>query len=119
MAKDRVNGIQTSTSSAGINPMYGSIGVIVSFDNTSNTATVGITENDTDEIREILSKVPCPISLGVQTVSPTPGMLCWVQFRGGKITAPIVINYYNHLFDKFSYTKQYQTDFSLPSSLMD
>lgn len=99
--------------------MSGSIGVIMSYDNMTNTATVAITQNESDEIREILNNVPCPVTMGVQTVSPTPGMLCWLQFRNGNITSPLVVHFYNHRFDQFGYEKQYKTTFTLPMSLMD
>lgn len=102
-----------------VNQMTGSIGVLISFDNANNTATVGITENETDEIREILKNVPCPVVMGVQTVTPTPGMLCWVQFRGGKITSPLVVNFYNHRYEKHTYENQYKVDYTLPTNLMD
>lgn len=100
--------------------MSGSLGVIIAYNSEMNTATVAMTENDSDEIREILENVPCPISApGVQTVSPEPGKLCWVHFANGSINSPLIVNFYNHRFNQFEHTKQYKTAFGLPMSLMD
>src|SRR5687768_10273233 len=96
--------------------MSGSLGVIISYDRNNNTATVAITQSDSDEIREILNNVPCPVVMGVQTVAPEPGRLCWLNFKNGNITSPMVIHYYNHRYQQFDYERQYRTGFDLPMS---
>lgn len=111
-----VNQIQQSDAS---NMMTGSLGVITSYNPYNHTASVAITENDTDEIREILKNVPCPIMYGIQGVAPQPGKLCYVAFRNGKIQSPMIIAIYNHRYDQYDYETQNKTYFAMPSHLME
>jgi hypothetical protein len=99
--------------------MMGSLGVITSYNRTHNTASVAITENDTDEIREILTNVPCPVMYGVQGVAPTPGKLCYVLFKNGNIQSPLIVGIYNHRYQQFDYERQNNVRFTLPYHLMD
>lgn len=100
-----------------VNQMTGSLGVIMSYDRYTNTATVAVTENDTDEIREILKNVPCPVTYGVQSVAPEPGKLCYIIFKNGNITSPLLLAIYNHRYEKFDYERQNKTTFNIPSYL--
>ena len=60
--------------------MTGRLGVISSYDEANNTATVMISGEQTDVIEDILQNVMCPVTLGVQNVAPSPGRQCWVVF---------------------------------------
>ncbi len=99
--------------------MTGSLGVIMSYDKHMNTASVAITESDSNIITDILRNVPCPVQLGVQSVCPEPGRSCWVSFKNGSLNQPVIINYYNHNYESYDYNKQNRAAVSIPSHLLD
>ena len=109
--------VQPASSSAP--KMMGSLGVVIDYDRYTNTCTVAITEGDTNNITEILQNVVCPTQIGVQSAAPEPGRLCWVSFKNGNLTQPLIVNFYNHRYEQNDYDMQTQTPFSIPSYLMD
>lgn len=98
--------------------MSGRLGVIMSYDPYDNTATVAITKEQTDEIDEVIRKVMCPRTLGVQTVAPQPGLQCWVTFKDNNVTQALITQFYNHRYSQFDYPKQSQSINTLPSYLL-
>lgn len=96
----------------------GLLGVIVSYSRYDNTATVAVSKPDSDEIEDILHKVPCPVLLGVQSVAPTPGTPCYVALKGGNKRQALVTHYYNHNYSRYNYSKQNHTDSLIPSYLL-
>lgn len=98
--------------------MSGRLGVVIQYDETTNTATVAISSEQTDEIEEVLTKVMCPTMLGIQTVAPSPGTGCWVVFKDDNITQPLISHYYNHRFEQFDYAKQVRSNNTLPTYLL-
>lgn len=98
--------------------MQGRLGTLISYDPFDNTATVQVSKESTDEIDELLTKVMCPRVLGVQTVSPSPGILCWVVFKDDNVTQPLITNYYNHRYSQYDYPKQSRAINALPTYLM-
>lgn len=98
--------------------MSGRLGVIMSYDSYDNTATVQITKQQTDEMDQSINKVMCPRTLGVQTVAPQPGDLCWVAFKDDNITQALIINFYNHRYSQYDYPKQTKAHNALPSYLL-
>lgn len=97
----------------------GVFGVISAYDRYTNTATVITSRPDSDEIDEILNKVPCPVLLGVQTVAPSPGLPCYVIFKGGNRSQPLVSHFWNHRYDEYNYGPQTKADVALPSYLLN
>ena len=98
--------------------MSGRFGVIMSFDENENTATVVISKQETNEIEDVLRNVPCPVMLGVQTVMPSPGRPCWVVFKDGNVTQPIVTHYFNHNYGNYDYANQVVSPNQIPSYLL-
>ena len=97
----------------------GVLGVISSYDRYTNTATVIVSRPDTDEVEEILRKVPCPVLLGIQAVAPEPGRPCYVIFKGGNKTQALISHYYNHRYEDYDYEKQSPAHVSIPSYLLN
>ena len=94
------------------------VGVIMSYDMFTNTATVVITGENTDAIDEILRNVPCPVYMGIQTVAPEPGRPCMVIFRNGAMTNPLITHYYNHSYERFDYPRLNSAAYSLPTYMV-
>lgn len=98
--------------------MSGRLGVISSYNEVNNTATVMISGEQTDVVEEILQNVMCPVTLGVQSVAPSPGRQCWVVFKNNNISQPLITHYYNHRYDQYDYSKQTQANIGLPNYLL-
>lgn len=97
----------------------GVLGVISAYDRYTNTASVITSQPDTDEIDEVMRNVPCPVLLGIQSVAPEPGRPCFVVFKNGNRTKPLISHYYNHNYDKYDYSKQNKTHIAFPSYLIN
>lgn len=94
------------------------IGVITSYNDFANTATVLISAADSDEIDEVLTDVPCPVYMGVQGVAPEPGRMCVVVFKNGSITQPLIVNFFNQSYKKFDYLRHNKAGYTLPQYMM-
>lgn len=94
------------------------IGVVASYNAFTNTATVLLSEADTDSIDEVLTDVPCPTSMGVQNVAPEPGRMCVVVFKNGAVTQPLIVSFFNHSYRSFDYVRQNRAGYTIPSYLM-
>lgn len=96
----------------------GRLGVISSYDQINNTATVIISSEQSDMVEDILTNVMCPVTLGVQSVAPGPGRECWVVFKNNNISQPMITHYYNHRYSQYDYPKQTQANIGLPNYLL-
>jgi len=76
-------------------------GMILSYDPFANTATVALSGQDSDNITDILKKVPCPTYNGIQLVAPEVGRGCYVVFKGGRESQPMITHFYNHDYKKY------------------
>lgn len=94
------------------------IGVVTSYNSFTNTATVVLSEADTDAVDEIITDVPCPTHLGLQQVAPDVGRMCTVVFKNGAITQPLIVSFFNHSFKTFDYMKQNRAGYTLPTYLV-
>lgn len=97
-----------------LNYATGRIGIITSYDPYDNTASVALSKEQSNEIEEIMTKVPCPVILGVQSVAPSPGLPCWVMFKDGKKTQPLIVSFFNHRYDQYNYSSQTRANVALP-----
>jgi hypothetical protein len=68
-------------------------GLIMIYDKETNTATVLLDERRSGAIGDIVNRVPCPFTYGVQAVAPSAGMRCLVGFRNDSERDPYVISY--------------------------
>lgn len=83
-------------------PGPGRWGIISSYDQYTNTATVILASPDSDGVGDIVPNVQCPVYMGIQLAAPEPGRPCWVVFVGSKNDSrPIITNYFN-----FDYAKR-------------
>jgi len=89
-------------------------GLIMHFNVLDNTATVAMSRPGSDQMGEIFSNVPCPVQLGVQTVAPEVGRPCWLEFKDGTQSNPIVTTYFSHSYDELDYDRQYYIDNDTP-----
>jgi len=96
----------------------GVFGVVSSYQRHTNTVTVVVTKSDTDEIDEVLNNVPCPVLLGIQSVAPTPGMPCYVLYKGGNRSQAVISHFYNHRYSDYNYGPQNETPTAIPSYLL-
>lgn len=97
----------------------GRYGIIISYDSPTNTATVVLSSPDSDVTGDILTKVPCPVQLGIQTVAPEPGRPCWVVFKNDRDTHNAVIShYFNQFYNKYDHPRQAPADSGIPSFML-
>lgn len=96
----------------------GTFGTVISYNKMTNTATVVITKQETNDVDEILTGVPCPTFIGVQMVAPESGRPCWVVFKNGDVTQPLITHFYNHLYASFDYPKQISSNNVIPTYLL-
>jgi len=69
-------------------------GIIVGYSKQNNTANIILDEQYSDQMGSSLRNVPCPITQGLQTVSPVLGTRCLVGFRDNNESSPYVLNYF-------------------------
>lgn len=81
-------------------------GILMSYDQVTNTATVLMSDNLSDVANTILRNVPCPTQLGIQSVSPDPGRGVWVAFKGDSDRFPFITSFFNHNYSGNDYTRQ-------------
>lgn len=112
------NKIESKLSSASSIKSGMRIGVISSYNAFNNTATVLVSEPDSDAIDEIIREVPCPVYMGLQNVAPEPGRMCIVVFKNGAITQPIITNFFNHSYKKFDYLRHNRAGYALPQYMV-
>lgn len=74
-------------------------GTIMSYDRLTNTATILLDEKYAGTIGDIIAKVPCPFSYGVQSVAPHAGTRCIVGFRNDSERDPYIVTIYNESLD--------------------
>lgn len=95
----------------------GRIGVISSYNKYRNVATVMIVKDETDEIDEVLPNVPCPTLLGIQTVNPEPGMLCYVLFKSNNVQNAVITEFYSMKYESRYHFKQTYSPNMIPNYL--
>jgi hypothetical protein len=71
------------------------MGTVVEYNRTSNTITVVLESQYSDTVGNIVNKIPCPSTYGIQTVAPEPGDRCVIGFRDENERFPYVISFLN------------------------
>lgn len=92
-------------------------GMILSYNPRSNTATVALSGQDSDVITDILKEVPCPTYHGVQMSAPEAGRHCYIVFKGGRESQPMITHYYNHDYKKYDHYRMSNSHSSIPKYL--
>lgn len=96
----------------------GTFGTVISYNKMTNTATVVISKQETNHVDEVLAGVPCPTFIGIQMVAPESGRPCWVVFKNGDVTQPLITHFYNHLYLNFDFPKQISSSNVIPTYLL-
>jgi hypothetical protein len=92
-------------------------GVIMKFDVTTNTADVILDDAYSGQLGNIISKVPCPMNVGIQTVAPEPGTRCLIGFRDDNENNAYVISYFEEPNLNSNYMYNYSVDSGIPKFL--
>jgi hypothetical protein len=116
MKNKHVTPDQTSVNSDYVQGRYG---VVTSYNSVSHTVTVIISGPSSETADEILTNVPCPVILGIQSVAPEPGRPCWVMFKDGKIGSPLITHFYNHQYVTYDYPKQSKAPIGIPNYFLE
>lgn len=72
---------------------------IMTYNKSTNTATVLLDEKYAGTIGDIVPNVPCPFTYGVQGVAPHAGTRCIVGFRNDSERDPYIVTIYNESLD--------------------
>jgi hypothetical protein len=113
---NKVNEQITSSNKREARPGYG---IIIDYNEQDNTATVLLAEPSSDAPGQYFTGVPCPTMLGVQSVAPEIGRPCWVMFRDGLQSSPVITHYFHHSYQDMEYDQQYYAVNSVPRFMMD
>lgn len=70
-------------------------GTIMGYDSSTNLATIVLDDQNSGAVGNVIHSVPCPISRGIQLVSPTVGTRCLVGFRDNNESNPYVLNFFD------------------------
>lgn len=89
-------------------------GTIISYDQSTNSATIMLDEQYSDYIGSMMSNVPCPLNYGIQTVAPAPGTRCYVAFRDGTEQYPYILNYFNDNANQYKNIINSSVDTGIP-----
>lgn len=92
-------------------------GIILSYNPKTNTATVALSGQDSDDMGDIVKNVPCPTYHGLQLCAPKMGRPCYVVFKGGRESQPMITHYYNHSYEKFDYESMTNSHSTIPKYL--
>lgn len=94
-------------------------GIVMAFDEKENTATVLLAYPGSDMPGEFYTNVPCPTHLGLQTVAPEVGRPCWVAFKDGLQSSPVITHFFHHSHADMEYEKQYTAENNVPRFMME
>lgn len=94
-------------------------GVILNYYPIDNTADILLSNTLSDQPQDVLSRVPCPTSIGIQQAAPEPGRGCWVVFDGIGQNKPYVISIHNPHYTFYDYERQTHAYNSIPNFLTE
>ena len=83
----------------------GNYGLIIDYDPIENTATVILSGQGSDQLGEILHNVYCPVHLGIQSVNPEKGRLCWVSFKDAAMAMPVINHFFSHVYSQVDFNR--------------
>lgn len=87
---------------------------VLTFDPYTNTCDVVTALPGSDEMGEVYSNVPMPLTTGVQTTAPKPGTMCWLAFRTGTRGDPYITHFFDLSYESNRYNKQYKAVMDVP-----
>jgi len=89
-------------------------GMIMDYSRSNHTATIILDEQYSSGMGSVIKNVPCPVTVGVQSVSPTIGTRCLVGFRDSNEASPYVVNYFEDNISNSSYYRNSFIDTGIP-----
>lgn len=89
-------------------------GVIMSYSMKDNTASIVLDDQMSTQTGNIMHNVPCPVTVGVQSVAPEPGTRCFVQFRDDNESNGYVAFYFDQPEISSSYDRNYTVNTGIP-----
>ena len=92
-------------------------GVVMEFNKKYNVVTVILDDSLSSQLGNIVQGVPCPTSMGVQTVAPEPGTRCLIGFRDDNENHPYIINYFNDPGSSSGQLNSYVVNTGIPKYL--
>jgi len=93
-------------------------GMVLSYDKQNNTARVLLDEQFSENIGSVLESVPCPVTKGVQSVSPSVGTRCLIGFRDNNQASPYILNYFEDTRLNTSFMVNYTVNTGIPKFLV-
>ena len=93
-------------------------GTIMQFDKMSNTATIVLDEKFGGTIGDIVDRVPCPFTYGIQSVAPHPGTRCVVAFRSDSERDPYVVSIIADGFDTVKTIRNNSVNTGIPKFMI-
>ena len=94
-------------------------GMVISFNSVKSTATIVVDDPHSGKPGQVLNNVPCPVSKGIQTVSPFAGSRCLIGFRDSQETDPYVLNFFDDTSASNYYNRNYSVETGIPRFLVD
>lgn len=92
-------------------PRYG---VVLEFNQKTNKCDILVEDQNTSSITSVIKAVPCPITNGVQTVAPYPGLRCVVGFRDDNENIPYIISFFDDGRSGNRFAKNYKVNTGIP-----
>lgn len=89
-------------------------GIIASYNKGNNTAVVVLDDHNSELMGRVISDVPCPVTKGVQSVSPTLGTRCLVAFRDNNESQPYILNFFEDTKRNTNYIMNNVVDTGIP-----
>lgn len=113
------NKVQQEIATANLKTSQPGYGIVMEYNSTDNTATVLLAQPGSDIPGEFHRKVPCPTTFGVQSVAPEVGRPCWVTFRDGLQSSPVITHYFHHDYENMEYDAQYYAKNQTPRFMLE
>jgi hypothetical protein len=93
-------------------------GVVISYDKSTNTATVLLDEKYAGTVGDIVNNVPCPFNYGIQTVAPHGGLRCLVGFRSDSERDPYILTFFMDPYDTAKNMNNSVSDTGIPKFMV-
>ena len=93
-------------------------GTIMSYNKMTNTAVIILDDRMTNQVGNIIRNVPCPSTLGIQSVSPTAGARCIVGFADSNERYPHIVSYIDDANNVGKYMPSYSVNTGIPKFMI-
>lgn len=94
-------------------------GIVLSYNMQDNTAMVLAARPNSDQTGDTYNNVPCPYLPGVQMVAPEHGTMCWLAFKDGNQSLPMIVTFFKHDYRDSAYSRQTIAANDLPQFMLE